>query len=97
MRIDNSTEDCREDTGRARKEQRMRRRTLLGSSDPLVAQAVSLRLSGFGFFDEGLLAHDDHDAGIGDVEAAAVRFGVIADLGSLRQAHMAIDDRTAYA
>src|SRR6266568_6020062 len=53
------------------KEQRMRRRTLLGSSDPLVAQAVSLRLSGLGFFDEGLLTHDDHDAGNGDVEAAA--------------------------
>ena len=56
-----------------------------------------LALGGFGLLDERFLADDDDDAGIGDVEAAPVRFGVIADFGSLRQAHMAIDDRAAYA
>ncbi len=41
-------------------------------------------LGRFGLFDEGFLAHDDDDAGIGDMEAAAVGFEVVADLGAFR-------------
>src|SRR5260370_6396746 len=51
----------------------------------------------FGLFDQGFLADDDHDAGIADVEAAAVSFKVIADLGALGQADVAVDDGAADA
>src|SRR6266851_3648472 len=54
-------------------------------------------LSGFGLFDEGFLADDNDDAGIGDVEAAAVGFEVVADLGALGEADVAVDDCSADA
>src|SRR5260370_179586 len=49
-------------------------------------------LSGFGLFDEGFLADDDDDAGIADVEAAAVGFEVVADLSALGKADVGIND-----
>ncbi len=52
-------------------------------------------LSGFGLFDEGFLADDDDDAGIADVEAAAVGFEVVADLSALGKADVAINDGAA--
>src|SRR5712692_4844101 len=54
-------------------------------------------LSGFGLFDEGFLADDDDDAGIADVEAAAVGFEVVADLSALGKADVAINDGAADA
>src|SRR6266849_3591349 len=54
-------------------------------------------LSGFGLFDEGFLADDDDDAGIADVEAAAVGFEVVADLAALGKADVAVDDSAADA
>jgi hypothetical protein len=54
-------------------------------------------LSGFGFFDEGFLADDNDDAGIANVEAAAVGFEVVADLGALGEADVAVDDGAADA
>src|SRR6266436_3721632 len=68
---------------------------------PVMSRAAARRhleyekLGGFGFFDEGFLADDDDDAGIGDVEAAAVGFEVVADLGALGKTDMAIDDGAA--
>jgi len=53
---------------------------------------VAVLLGGFGFFDEGFLAHDDDDARIGDVKAAAVGFDVVTDLGALGQADVAVDN-----
>src|SRR5207245_7705776 len=50
-----------------------------------------------GLFDQGFLADDDDDAGIGDVETAAVGFKVIADLRTLGEADVAIDDGAADA
>ena len=55
------------------------------------------KLSGFGFFDEGFLSDDDDDAGIGDMEAAAVGFEVVADLGALGKTNVAVDDGAADA
>src|ERR1700675_4133927 len=52
---------------------------------------------GFGFFDEGFLADDDDDAGIGDMEAAAVGFQVVADPGALGKTDVAVDDGAADA
>src|SRR6266550_3910676 len=49
-------------------------------------------LRGFRFFDQGFLADDDDDTGIGDVEAALVGFQVEADLGALGKADVAVDD-----
>src|SRR6267143_1203395 len=49
-------------------------------------------LSRFGFFDQGFLADDDDDTGIGDVEAALVGFEVVADLGALGNADVVVDD-----
>src|SRR5712664_4354376 len=54
-------------------------------------------LSGFGFFDEGFLADDNDDAGIADVEAATVGFEVVADLGTLGEADVTVDDGAANA
>src|SRR6267378_2003847 len=51
----------------------------------------------FGFLDQGFLADDDDDAGIADMEAAAVGFEVVADLGALGEADVAIDDSAADA
>src|SRR5229473_4655100 len=51
----------------------------------------------FGFLDEGFLADDDDDTGIADVEAAAVSFKVVADLGTFGQADVAVDDGAADA
>src|SRR6266849_779224 len=53
---------------------------------------TSKRLCGFGLFDEGFLPDHDDDAGIGDVEPAAVGLGVVADFGALREADVAVDD-----
>src|SRR5713101_9562001 len=52
-------------------------------------------LGRFGLLDQRFLADDDDDAGIGDVEAAAVGFEVVADLGALGKTDMAIDDGAA--
>src|SRR6266849_4351853 len=49
-------------------------------------------LSRFGFLDQGFLADDDDDTGIGDVEAALVGFQVVADLGALGKVHVVVDD-----
>ena len=49
------------------------------------------------FFDQGLLADDDDDAGRGDMETAAVGFEVIANFGMFGKADVAIDDRAADA
>src|SRR5467141_2384415 len=54
-------------------------------------------LSRFGFFDQGFLADDDDDTGIGDVEAALVGFEVVADLGALGKADVAVNDGAADA
>src|SRR5712691_1585824 len=54
-------------------------------------------LSRFGFFDQGFLADDDDDTGIGDMEAALVGFEVVADLGALGKADVAVDDGAADA
>src|SRR5260370_39321423 len=54
-------------------------------------------LGGFGFFDEGFLADDDDNAGIGDVAAASIGFEVVAALGALGKADVAIDDGAATA
>src|SRR5260370_15743368 len=54
-------------------------------------------LGRFGLFDEGFLPDDDDDAGIGDVEAAAVGFEVVADLGALGKADVAVNDGGAAA
>ena len=56
-----------------------------------------LALGGFGLLDERFLADDDDDAGIGDVEAAAVGFQIVANLGALGKADVAIDDGAANA
>src|SRR5260370_19542433 len=50
---------------------------------------------GLGFLDERFLADDDDDAGIADVEAAAVGFEVVADLSALGKADVAINDGAA--
>src|SRR5260370_20180853 len=49
----------------------------------------------FGLFDQGFLADDDDDAGIADMEAAAVGFKFIADLSALGKAHEEVDDGAA--
>src|SRR5690348_7577148 len=49
-------------------------------------------LCGFGLFNEGFLADDNDNAGIGDVETAAVGFEVIPDFGALGKADVAIND-----
>src|SRR5271168_908408 len=49
-------------------------------------------LGGFGFFYQGFLADDDNDAGVGDVEAAAVGFQVVADFGAFGKADVAVND-----
>src|SRR5258706_15659104 len=54
-------------------------------------------LSRFGFFNQGFLAADNDDAGIADMEAAAVGVEVVADLGALGEAGVAIDDSAAAA
>src|ERR1700731_4490454 len=54
-------------------------------------------LRGFRFLDQGFLADDDDDTRIGDVEAALVGFQVIADLGALGKADVAVDDGAADA
>src|SRR5260370_1984502 len=54
-------------------------------------------LGRFGLLDQRFLADDDDDAGIGDVEAAAVGFEVIADLGALGEADVAVNDGAADA
>src|SRR5260370_5001632 len=83
MRIDNFTEECHGVTEARRNE------SISGENGGQPA------LSGFGFFDEGFLADDNDDAGIGDVEAAAVGFEVVADLGALGEADVAGDDGSA--
>src|SRR5713101_232383 len=55
-----------------------------------------VNLGRFGFLDQRFLADDD-DAGIGYVEAAAVGFEVVADLGALGKADVAINDGAADA
>src|SRR5438445_12501890 len=49
------------------------------------------------FFDEGFLTDNNDDAGIADVEAAAVGFEVVADLSALGEAHVAVNDGAADA
>src|SRR5437667_259307 len=73
------------------------------SQRPKEMNQLSRRMAGqpalgrFGFFDQGLLADDDDDTGIGDVEAALVGFEVVADLGALGKADVAVDDGAADA
>ena len=67
------------------------------SSPEIEDSQVEFGLRRFGFFDEGFLADDDDDAGIGDVEAAAVGFEVVADFGALGEADVAINDGAANA
>src|SRR6266481_9490558 len=62
-----------------------------------VHQTKTAHSSRFGFFDQGFLADDDDDTGISDVEAALVGFEVIADLGALGKADVAVDDGAADA
>src|SRR5712664_4493322 len=70
---------------------------------PVISRAAARRhleyenLSGFRFFDEGFLADDDDNTGIGNVEAAAVGFEVVADLGALGKADVAVDNGAADA
>src|SRR6266436_3379049 len=52
-------------------------------------------LGGFRLFEKGFLADDHDDAGFGDVEAPAVGFEVVANLGALGEAYMAVDDGAA--
>src|SRR5260370_14957064 len=69
-----------------------------GITEALSAQPIrgyfsrGIALGRFGFFDEGFLADDDDDAGIGDVEAAAVGFEVVADFSALGEANVAVND-----
>src|SRR5260370_14372558 len=85
MRIDDFTEECRGVTGARRMNQ------FVGYVEG------QLGLRGFRFFDEGFLADDDNNAGIGDVEAAAIGFEVVANLGALGEADVAVNDGTANA
>src|SRR5712664_463797 len=85
MRIDNFTEECHGVTEARRNE------SISGENGGQPA------LSGFGFFDEGFLADDNDDAGIADVEAATVGFEVVADLGTLGEADVTVDDGAANA
>jgi len=55
------------------------------------------KLGSFRLFDQGLLADNDDDAGICDVEAAAVGFSVVADFGALRETNVAVDDGASNA
>src|SRR2546429_1469968 len=48
-------------------------------------------------FDERFLSHDDDDAGVREVKAAAVGFGVVADFGVFGKADVAVDDGAANA
>src|SRR5580765_4682278 len=54
-------------------------------------------LGGFGFLDKGFFAHDDDDAGVGNVIATLVGFEVVTDFGAFGEADMAINDGAANA
>src|SRR5260370_40970714 len=56
-----------------------------------------IALGRFGFFDEGFLADDDDDAGVGDVEAAAVGFEVEAGFNALGEANAAVNGAASNA